>query len=209
MPALLLHLWCYGRHTWIPCTFLQTSYWTFPAPSFCKWFDMAYIVKGWFSIHQRMPHDLLSDNKRPRWTHSHSMASWSLRYLGRHSYWRCGPLLPEYVIRLCSLSSWSGGHQTQRREINWNCMQSSFSFPSPLRRSVLLTRSVRTSFLHWAIESLFTLTTNERHFSFFNAFPLRSSALMQSVSTIHSAILRWKCDVTSRHTPSSCFFSHS
>jgi len=42
--------------------------------------------------------------------------------------------------------------------------------------------------LHWAIESLLTLTTHERHFLFFNAFPLRSSALMTSVSPIHSAI---------------------
>jgi len=79
------------------------------------------------------------------------------------------------------------------------------SFPSRLRRSVLLNKSVPTSFLHWAIEFLLTLTTHERHFSFFNAFPLRSSALMPSVSPIRSAILRWKCG--SRDTPSSCFFS--
>jgi len=74
-----------------------------------------------------------------------------------------------------------------------------------LRRSVLLTRSVRNSFLHWAIESLLTLTTHERHSAFVNAFPLRSSALMPSISPIRSAIWRWKCDVTSRDTPSSCF----
>jgi len=44
-------------------------------------------------------------------------------------------------------------------------------FPSPLRRLVLLTRSVQTSFLHWAIEPLLTLTTHERHFSFSTPFP--------------------------------------
>jgi len=52
-----------------------------------------------------------------------------------------------------------------------------------------INRSLRTSFLHWAIESLLTLTTStyERHFPFFNAFPLRSIALMPSVSPIRSA----------------------
>jgi len=51
------------------------------------------------------------------------------------------------------------------------------------------------------------IISHERHVSFFNVFPLQSSALMPSVSPIRSAILRWKCDVTSRDTPSSCFFS--
>jgi len=80
------------------------------------------------------------------------------------------------------------------------------SFPSPLRLSVLLGRCR----LHFCTgpSNLYSLTTHERHISFLNAFPLRSRALMPSVSTIRSAILRWKCDVTSRDTPiySSCFY---
>ena len=80
------------------------------------------------------------------------------------------------------------------------------SFPLPLRHSVLLIRSVRTSFLLWAIAFHLTLMTHERHFFFFNAFLLRSSALMLSASPIHSAILMLKCDVASRDTPSAYIF---
>jgi len=166
---------------------------------------MACIVEGRFSIQQRATWPIKVWQQAPQWAPSHSSAWWSLRYLGRHSYWHSGSLSPEYVIRLCSLSAWSGG-QTQKKRNILKLHPIIISFPSPLRRSVLLTRLVRTSFLHLVIESLLTLTTHERHFSFFNAFTLRSSALMLSVSPIRSAILRWKCDVTNRDTPSSCLF---
>ena len=81
------------------------------------------------------------------------------------------------------------------------------SFPLPLRHSVLLIRSVRTSFLLWAIAFHLTLMTHVIHFFFFNAFLLRFSALMLSASPIHSATLMWMCDVVSRETPSAYFFS--
>ena len=58
------------------------------------------------------------------------------------------------------------------------------SFPLPLRHSVLLIRSVLTSFPFGAIAFHPALMTQERHFYFFNAFLLRSSVLMLSASPI-------------------------
>ena len=63
------------------------------------------------------------------------------------------------------------------------------SFPLPSRL-----------FLLWVIAFHPALMIHEKHFSFSNAFLLQSSPLMLSASPIHSAILLWKCDVSSRDT---------
>jgi len=152
---------------------------------------MACIVKGRFSIHQRATWSILrSDNKRPDgltlipWRDGRC-ATWDVT--DRPITYTHGLLLLDYVISLCSPSH--------------HFFPIAFETFGPINQ-------VGADFISALGHriSILTLTTHERHFSFFNAVLLRSSALMPSVSPIRSVILRWKCDVTSRDTPSSCFF---
>jgi len=112
-------LWCIGRHSWIPCTILQTQSRPLTASSFYRWFDMARFIQGMFTIHQRTTWPSTVWQQTPRRSDSYRRVMVAALPGTSQLLIYCGPRLPEHIICLCSLSSWSGG-QTQRREIFWN-----------------------------------------------------------------------------------------
>jgi len=108
------------------------------------------------------------------------------------------PLLPWHVICLIVQP------QQQKRLPNAkkrNILKSPTAiiyFPLHSRRSVVSARSVRTSFLLWAISNCMhpILTTHANHSFYSNAFLLQSSCLLRSFIR---QCRRWSaCDVTSR-----------
>jgi len=124
MPALLLHLWCSGRHSWIPCKrnpgrsqhhhFINDLIWR------------ALSKAGLPST--KDPNDLLrSDNKRPDGliVSFHGVMVAALPGTSVTDTVAPSYLSLSSACELCSLSSWIGG-QTQKREIYWNCMHHPF-----------------------------------------------------------------------------------
>jgi len=65
LPAVSLHLWCIGRHSWIPCTIPQTKSRPLPAPSFINDFILRASSKASLQSVKEPRGLLRSDNKRP------------------------------------------------------------------------------------------------------------------------------------------------
>jgi len=181
MPALLLHVLCSGRH------YLANVILDVPS-EVCM---ITSATMGSLSFHGVVVAALPGTSQ---------LLTQCPSYLSRSS--ACAASAAEAAARL-----------KEKKNIESTCNHHFFPIAIEMFGLINHARRCGVCGLHfctaWAIESLLTLTTHERHFSLFNAFPLRSSALMPSVSPIRSAILRWKCDVTSRDTPSSCFFIHN
>ena len=125
---------------------------------------------------------------------------------GRHSYWHCGP--PRNIC-LCSLNRWTAEAATERKENKYSDIACNYHFFPIAFETFGPLNQVGTDFIS-ALSNHFSSNTDDPRETYFlfHAFLWQSSASMQSASPIHSAILMWKCDVVSRDTPRSWFFSH-
>ena len=85
---------------------------------------MAFIIEGWIPSHQRTARQ--NRWKTTGWSHTHTMARWTLCHMGCHIHrHRCGIILKPHIL-LRWLSSWSSSCHTEGGKIFRNRQQQSF-----------------------------------------------------------------------------------
>ena len=125
MPDLPLYLRCISRFSWLTCTFLPTQPRSITAPPLDERFGLACIVEGRIPFHQGTRRSLQGRRKTPGWSHTNTVARWTLCHLGHNNHRHRYRLLFEQHCILRRLSSRSGGI-TEGGEIRRNCCPISF-----------------------------------------------------------------------------------
>jgi hypothetical protein len=188
MPTLPLHLWCIGKYSWLTCTIMPTQLKSITAPPLYERFGLACSVESWISFHQGTSRPPQSGRETPGWSHTNTVARWTLYHLRRNSHRHCCCLVLEQHRFMRGFSSRSCGC-TEGREIRRNCCP--VSFCSLAFGTFGPVNQAGCDFLSSLGHRLSLVSDDPRSYLpiYFNVFPLLFSASTLFVSATHSGNL--------------------